>query len=186
MFFVNKNLPSMQSAARHPSETTIDGYLMGTLVPAELRAFEMHVASCPACAERTAAIAGPLHSFRAVSMEWSERVSATRPLPVAPSQQRILQRRLSWALACSVLAFGVGLTTFELAQQHEEMVALHQTVDSTPAEDSHAVSSEQLNSDNQLLNAIDRELSASSESPASLGLLPVSDQTSSTTASLRD
>lgn len=186
MLFANKPTTTKHRMAQHLSEATIDSYLLGTLTPAEQRSFEAHVAACAACAERKAAIAAPLHSFRAVAMEWSERASATQPMPAAPSPQRVLQRRLSWALASAVLAFGVGLTSFELTQQHEEAVALHQTVHSDPAEYSRPISREQLNSDNQLLNAIDRELSASNESPASLGLMPVSAKADATAVALRD
>lgn len=186
MSFANKPTSMQRPLVQHLSEATIDSYLMGTLTAAEQRSFDAHVAVCAACAERKAAIAAPLYSFRAVAMEWSERASATQPMPAVPSPQRVLQRRMGWVLASALLAFGAGLTGFELTQQHEEAVALHQSVSSDAAETNQTISREQLNSDNQLLNAIDRELSASNESPASLGLMPVSTKSDANSVALRD
>ena len=90
--------------AGHLTDDQIDDHLIGDLAPAPAA----HLAACTVCADRVAAAASPIADFQNVSTAWSERRSATLPIPI-PSQQRpVWQRYTSWATASLTLAFGMA------------------------------------------------------------------------------
>ncbi len=96
--------PEFQTTHLTPQQ--IEDYLIGDLVGAPAA----HLATCSECAERVLAARSPLESFRLVATAWSERHSATLPIPAAVSRQSRWQRRSSWATACLTLAVGIALS----------------------------------------------------------------------------
>jgi hypothetical protein len=90
--------------ADHLTADQIDDHLIGDLAPAPAA----HLAACDLCAERVAAAASPLADFHSVSTAWSERRSATLPMPVPTPQRPVWQRYTSWATASLTLAFGMA------------------------------------------------------------------------------
>jgi hypothetical protein len=91
-------------APGHLTADQIDDHLIGDLAPAPAA----HLAACDLCAERVATAASPLADFHSVSTAWSERRSATLPIPVAAPQRPVWQRYTSWATASLTLAFGMA------------------------------------------------------------------------------
>ena len=95
------------SAARlthHLTPDQIDDLLIGDLAATPAA----HLAACTLCAERVAAARSPIASFQQVSTAWSERRSATLPIPLASPQRPVWQRYTSWATASLTLAFGMA------------------------------------------------------------------------------
>jgi hypothetical protein len=150
------------SQTMHLTEDQLDDHLIGDLAAAPAA----HLAACAHCSARVAEAADPLNSFRAVSLAWGERQSATSPIPSVAGLGPAWERRLVWSLILAACAVGLGLAN-----------ATHRAPSpSTAATTAVAVqpvspSADQLSNDNQLLNTIDSELSASSETPAALGLV---------------
>jgi anti-sigma factor RsiW len=153
----------MQTA--HLTEDQLDDHLMGELDGAPAA----HLAACSHCTARVAEFDAPLASFRAVTMAWSERQSATAPIPtVAAAARSVWERRLAWSLAaatCAILGVAGANHRVSLSAPAPQPVL---------SQEAAAPSADQLSSDNRLLNSIDRELNASNESPDALGLVPVS------------
>jgi hypothetical protein len=92
------------SNADHLTADQIDDQLIGDLAPAPAA----HLAACSLCAERVATAASPIADFHNVSTAWSERRSATLPIPVVSQQRPLWQRYTSWATASLTLAFGMA------------------------------------------------------------------------------
>jgi hypothetical protein len=177
----------------HLSEEQIDEQLLGELGSAAAA----HLAVCLTCTARVAEAAEPIADFRDVTMAWSERRSATMPLPVVAGDSLVWQRRMGWATTAFALALGISLlsngrkVTPETASmqpdQTVEAPMTAATVTSRVAAAPHFVEAAQNTSgttagdryagDNRMLQAIDTELDASVESPATLGIEPASDQT---------
>lgn len=156
----------------HLTEDQLDDHLIGDLAAAPAA----HLAACPLCADRVANALAPIDSFQAASLAWGERRSATAPVPSLPSPAMLWERRLAWSMAVATCAVGLGLinATHSLAgfsTPSAAAPAYTQTASQTTAAEPTAA---QLSSDNQLLNTIDRELAASTDSPAALGLVSVS------------
>jgi hypothetical protein len=160
------NTTASVAPSQHLTEDQLDDHLIGDLAePAAA-----HLAACDLCATRVAQANSPLTSFQSVSLAWSERVSATAPIPSLSSARSLLERRLAWSMAIAACAVGLGLTGLNHRLPPPVSVAsssASQTVATPPTE-------AQLSSDNQLLGTIDNELSVSAETPAALGLVPVS------------
>jgi hypothetical protein len=134
-----------------------------------------------------AAAEQPLASFRAVSLAWSERRSATLPLQeFAPSQPR-WTRRLAWgATAAAALAFGIVVPGLHRPAA-SGTVAVAQVAAPTQVTPVAQLSrQEQIARDNQMLREIDRELDASVETPVALGLAAESGNRGHNRGSLRD
>jgi hypothetical protein len=182
----------------HLSDDQIDDHLIGDLAAAPAA----HLAACSHCSSRVAEAAGPLTSFQNVTMAWSERRSATLPIPDLSQQRPLWQRHMAFATACFGFVIGIAvintsheveLKTAELqtAQpQSSRQVATERATTQTPVltETASAPREAQITADNHMLKAIDKELSTSTDSPASLGIEPVSDRSSRppATASVQD
>ncbi len=179
----------MNSAITHLTEEQIDDVLLGELASAPAT----HLAGCDACQARVALAEAPIASFKAVSLAWSERHSATLPSKLILSSSSSGYRHASWAAAASavlLLAIAVPITRYEAASSRHQMAsnstphitqpatviaAVPTTFNETPHEahvqpvavdvsnGSHAV---QIARDNQMLQDIDRELEASAQMPA--------------------
>ena len=188
----------------HLTPDQIDDHLIGDLAPAPAA----HLAVCSLCAERVAAAASPIASFQQISTAWSERRSATLPIPVPAVQRTVWQRHMAWATASLSLAFGIAIinathqfsfdttpqptpaaavsaqrTPFQ--QSAVSPIALTQTADIAPAPRA-AQSATQVSADNHMLRAIDASLNPSTDSPAALGLTSVAAVSNGPPTSLQD
>jgi hypothetical protein len=85
------------------------------------------------------------------------------------------ERRLAWSMAVATCAVGLGLinATHSLAAFNTPSASAP-AYTQTAYQPAAGPTATQLASDNQLLNTIDRELAATSDSPAALGLVTVS------------
>jgi anti-sigma factor RsiW len=181
---------SAAETAVHLSEEQIDEQLLGELGSAAAE----HLAACGQCSARVAEAAQPIADFRDVSMAWSERRSATMPLPIVAADGLVWQRRMGWATTAFALALGIsllsnghkaGTETASLQPEQAMDAPIASAVSSRVATAPHVVEAVQNRSadryagDNRMLQAIDTELDASVESPATLGLEPASERSSS-------
>ena len=170
----------------HLSEEQIDDQLMGDL-GGEAAA---HLAECNECSQRVAEAAEPMATFRDVSMAWSERRSATMPIPVVQGDALVWQRRMGWAMTACALVVGISITgngrKAEMLRASAQSAQSADAVSSSPArvaavpvsvgqEAGDEAAAERYSSDNRMLKAIDSELDASIETPAAMGLETVSD-----------
>jgi hypothetical protein len=193
------------STTDHLTADQIDDQLIGDLAAAPAA----HLAACSFCAERVSAAASPLADFQNVSKAWSERRSATLPIPVLSQPRPLWQRYTSWATASLTLAFGMAFlnanhqfslrtitpqpapTTQPLVASQTitpqarilapQAPALTETASVTPAP--HAT---QISADNHMLRAIDASFDPSADSPAALGLMPATAAGSRPPASVQD
>jgi hypothetical protein len=165
----------------HLSEDELDDQLLGDLAPAPAA----HLAACQHCTDRLAEASAPLAAFENLTLAWSERRSATMPIPDLSQQRPIWQRRMAWATASFACVLGLSLVnishevtlrssdvsapTAESARQ-VALPAIHLNVSASVAKPQPA----QISADNQMLHAVDSELDASADTPATLGLEPVS------------
>ena len=172
------------NSTQHLTEDQIDDLLIGDLA-AEPAA---HLAGCDPCQERVAAAQAPIASFKAISLAWSERRSATMPVKLPQMESSGWQRYATWAATATavlVVALIVPMTRHEsrpatvapatmaaaasvssqttaapvVAQPQSRTVAAVRSVTQAPTE-------EQIARDNQMLQAINIELDASVQSPA--------------------
>ena len=166
------------------TEDQVDDQLIGDLAPVAAA----HLAVCDHCRARVAAAEQPLTSFREVSLAWAERQSAT--MPTRPGVQERPSHRLAWAsVATAVLAIGVAIPVL---RQHGSAPATmtpalaaagYTGIGSvTPV----AATSEQIESDNRMLEAIERELDAPADGPAEYGLLPAAARSNARARTVRD
>jgi hypothetical protein len=193
------NLKAVEAQTWHLTEEQIDEELMGAL-SGEAAA---HLAECVPCTQRVAEASMPMARFRDVTMAWSERRSATMPIPSVQAGVLVWQRRVGWAMTACALVVGISLTGNErkaemlrasvqsaqgvdVASMRTSRVAAVPVVVASGAGD--ASTADRYSGDNRMLKAIDRELDASVESPAAMGLETVSDQphSQSGTSSLDD
>jgi hypothetical protein len=171
----------------HLSDDQIDDQLIGDLAAGPAA----HLADCSVCTDRAAAATDPLASFQNVTMAWSERRSATLPIPDLSPQKPLWQRHMAWATVGFAFAIGIALTnashqvavkTAELQptqqdstqQNPVQQAATPATVLTETASVTVAPREAQIFADNQLLKAIDDELDTSADSPAALGIEPAS------------
>ena len=178
-------------AALHLTPDQVDDHLIGDLAAAP----SAHLAACTLCAERVAAARFPIASFQQVSTAWSERRSATLPIPV-PSQRPSWQRHTAWATATLSMALGFAFinathqfsilntsepapitsTSAQSPRIQQAVVApkatgLTETASiASPPRVAHFAT--QISADNHMLRAIDASLDPSTDSPAALGLQP--------------
>jgi len=176
---------SIHTAANlHLSDDQIDDHLIGDLATEPAA----HLAACAHCAQRASAAAAPIASFESVTMAWSERRSATLPVPELAAQRPLWQRHMTTAMAGFTFVLGFALIN-----------ANHQfaSTDLAPAQSTHRAATARVNfpspvftqaaasvhvdhpaaqisADNQMLEAVDTELDASADTPSDLGLEPVS------------
>ena len=174
----------------HLSEDQIDDVLIGDLA-AEPAA---HLKQCMQCQARLEAAKAPMASFAAVSMAWSERQSATAPVTLVQAANSAGQRRANWVAAATamlLLAVSIPLTM----RDKQTQVVASDTGVSAPAKPTavqqasnnagqaqvqpvamvhHKHPAAQLAQDNEMLQAINRELDASVQSPSdNFGLMAV-------------
>ena len=181
-------LPVEHRSLGHLSPDQIDDHLIGCL-SAEAAA---HLAACPLCARRAAAAAAPIASFRSITTTWSDRYSATLPIPAVPPQRPVWQRHLGWATACLTVAVGIALTTASqgwlafgpsdpppATLQTSQQGASQQITTNSPHVD-------QVSADNQMLQDIDSALDSSAETPSAFGLETQNDQPAAPPTSLQD
>jgi hypothetical protein len=187
----------LSSAAGHLTADQIDDHLIGDLALAPAA----HLAACSHCAERVAAAAAPIASFQQVSTAWSERRSATLPIPIPVQQRPIWQRHAAWATASLTLAFGIAFINashqFSL-QTTAPQPAPAQTAPSYIPQQTIAPSlaqtasiapsprATQISADNHMLRAIDASFDPSADSPAAFGLTPAAAQSNQPPTSIQD
>ena len=153
----------------HLTPDQLDDHLIGDLDPTAAA----HLAACALCANRAAAAASPIASFQQVSTAWSERRSATLPIPVATAQRPVWQRHMAWATASLSLAFGVAF--INASHQFSSLTTYHAApataaVQQPAASLAAAPQPNQIADDNHLLQAINASLDPSTDSTANLGL----------------
>jgi hypothetical protein len=162
----------------HLSDDQIDDHLIGDLA-AEPAA---HLADCAHCIQRVATAAAPIASFESVTMAWSERRSATLPLPNLSAQRPLWQRHMSTAMAGFTFVFGFALInanhefSFRTADvppavHSAREISTPRVIFPTPVFSQTASvhippPEAQIAADNQMLNAVDNELEASADTPA--------------------
>jgi hypothetical protein len=163
----------------HLTDDQIDDLLIGDAAAAT----SAHLASCSDCAARLAAAYEPLASFNAASLAWGERRSATLPLQLQPKPTGLFAGgRLRVAIGTAAAAAVALVLALPLLHHGSTKVTEYQAV-SQPAPTQTVVPApgtkpataptqsqtpeDQIARDNQLLEAIDREL-ATSETPANL------------------
>ena len=187
----------------HLTAEQLDDQLIGDLAPAPAA----HLAACSLCAERVATAASPLSDFQNVSTAWSERRSATLPIPVSTPQRPLWQRHMAWATASLSLAFGIAFinanhqfslqtsapqpapVTTAASFVAPQTIASHAPQPPALAESASlapAPRAAQIAADNHMLRAIDASFDPSADSPAALGLLPASARSTGPPASIQD
>jgi hypothetical protein len=172
-------------AADHLTADQIDDHLIGDLAATPAA----HLAACSLCADRVAAVANPIASFQHVASAWSERRSATLPIPVPAQQQPLWQRHMAWASACLTLAVGVALinashqfsiqtatpqsapsVAAEVAAVQQAVAIPNATALNETASIAPAAHTTQIAADNHMLRDVNEAFDPFSESPADLGL----------------
>jgi hypothetical protein len=197
------SIAAASSAARltphHLTPDQVDDHLIGDLAPAP----SAHLAACPLCAERVALARSPLSSFRQVSTAWSERRSATMPIP---SQRPSWQRHTAWATA--TLSMALGFAFINATHQFSLLNSLQPAPISSPSAhvnpvahaavvpQAHALTetasaapsprAARISADNHMLSAIDASLDPSTDSPTALGLQPAAAPNPGPLASIQD
>jgi hypothetical protein len=203
------NFPAAQRTAQHLTEAELDSCLIGDAAP-EAAA---HLSVCDPCRAALAEMEAPLASFRAVTLAWSERRSATLPLDnLAAARRRAAsgwrQRAAVSAGLAAAMAVGVAIPVFHHVRSSEPQTQT-QTAQSQPVAqptlptDSQAnlpapaatetaslkqqeSPAQQIRRDNQMLRAIDLELDSRMVSPSALGLQPVSVGSQSVPSQMQD
>jgi hypothetical protein len=190
-------------AADHLTADQVDDQLIGDLAAAPAA----HLAACSLCADRVATAASPMADFQNVSTAWSERRSATLPIPVPTQQRPVWQRHMAWATASLSLAFGIAFLNashqFSLQTSRPQPASvqsaaaqpnavLQSTVSPKALALTEAASiapaprATQISADNHMLRAIDASFDPSADSPAALGLMPAAAPGSRPPASIQD
>jgi anti-sigma factor RsiW len=171
----------------HLTEEQIDDLLIGSLEPAEAVQMREHAAGCEACAARLSELEAPIASFKAVTLAWSERRSAT--LPVRPAAKRA-GPRWSLGLAWGSLAAAALLAAVIPVLRHEQNVRVQQAYQAIQRTDKTATSAaaqpanpasaqndsastavpenaQEIAADNRMLAMVDEELNAPIALPGS-------------------
>jgi hypothetical protein len=155
----NQDRTLAQHAAAHPpvvhlTDAQFTDLLLGTIPPA----VSAHLESCPHCAEEAQRVSGAIGSFAQQSRQWAERRVAARPAQTSARSVSLAWLRapippVAWIAATFLLVAGLGL-----AHRAHHRVLPPQTVAAVhpaPA----VVAPATLKADNELLSAIDGELS---------------------------
>jgi hypothetical protein len=151
--------PPMQPAALHLTDAQFTDLLLGTIPPAVIA----HLESCPQCAEESQRVAGAIGSFAQQSRLWAERrAAAQRPTRRAPfAWLGIPIGPLAWVAATLMLVAGFSLLRRAQhpasAPQTTQAVAVIQPAPAA-APATAGVTPASLKADNELLSAIDGEL----------------------------
>ncbi len=156
----------------HLTEEQVDELVMGSIEASEAAQMREHAASCEACAAQLAEIEAPIASFKAVTLAWSERRSAT--LPVRPSQRA--GARWGMGFVWGSLAAATLLAAVIPVMRHEQNVRSQQaqnkilvqptaTPNLAPANIDTAApevpeNPQEIANDNRMLAMVDEELNA--------------------------
>lgn len=162
---------------RHLTESEFTDALCGLASP-DVHA---HLASCDACSSELAAVTGAVKSFNQASLSESRRLAEMHPIDAAilgalaaPARNRRFGRApwaLNWAvgLATASLIFAVMLTLHRSSPLTTASVSAPAAVIpaavSAPAPSTTTDAADDLDHDNQMLAAIDDELSQPDLSP---------------------
>jgi anti-sigma factor RsiW len=173
----------------HLTEDQIDELLMGSLEPGEAARFREHAAICESCTAQLAQLEAPIANFKAVSLAWSERRSAT--MPVRPAGAQRSGARWGMGFAWGAVAAAALLAAVIPVLRHEQNVRMQeaynkvkmqaQPVVMAPASTVPPANSEseqnvdtavqenaqEIAKDNQLLAMVDAELNAPIPTPGS-------------------
>jgi anti-sigma factor RsiW len=162
----------------HLTEDQIDELLMGSLEADEAARLREHAAGCEACAAQLAEIEAPIASFKAVSLAWGERRSATLPVRPAARSQARWGMGFAWGSLAAVALLAAFIPVLRHQQNVHQQQAQNKIQPSTPAvqtanstvavnNNSTANSStdvpentHQIASDNRMLAMVDEELNA--------------------------
>ena len=174
----------------HLTDDQIDELLMGSLEAGVAAQMREHADGCEACATRLAEIEAPIASFKAVTLAWSERRSAT--MPVRPA--RSAGARWGMGFAWGAVAAAVLLAATIPVLRHEQNVRVQDAyihaiklpsanqqpgtlavtlVNSASANNSSSMgtdvqeNAQEIASDNRLLAMVDEELNAPVPTPGS-------------------
>ncbi|WP_158824350.1 hypothetical protein [Granulicella sp. S156] len=182
-----------------------DDQILNTLSGDVSAGVAAHLANCSICSRRVAEAEAPIASFKAVTLAWSERRSATLPLqPPAAPPLAWHRRAVMAATATAALLVGISVplvrneapsapvvtspatatpsSTAEVATVSTPALtaAMQHKIPEAPAAVETAQTKpqdEQIARDNQMLQNIDRALDNSVESPAdTYELQPISSQ----------
>ena len=171
-----------------------DDQILNTLYGDVSAGVAAHLANCSVCSRRVAEAEAPIASFKAMTLAWSERRSATLPLqPPAAPPLAWHRRAVLAATATAALLVGISVPLARNEAHSAPAVTSHATVAPSPAAEVARVSAptltaamqhetpeasvaventqikpqdEQIARDNQMLQNIDRALDNSVESPA--------------------
>ena len=156
----------------HLTDEQFTDLLLGT-IPSSVTA---HLQACPECADEAQRVSGAIGSFSQQSRLWAERrAAAGRAANAMPAHQPVLSwfdRPIAWTAAAAALAIaavvGVGVESGSARKGHP-VDGQQQTAQIQPAPVVTAATPKaDLNADNNLLAAIDEELSAQSAPQAGL------------------
>jgi hypothetical protein len=183
---VNEMNETMKISTGHLTEYELESVLIGDAAPASAA----HLAACGSCRTALSEMEAPLAGFRAVTLAWSERRSATMPLRDLEAAQRRAASgwRQRFALSTSLvvaLAVGVAIPVLRHSAPTEPgrnpVAPSDVAIGATPASPD-----EQISRDNLMLKAIDQELDSRAESPVSLGLQPATRSRQSYASPMQD
>jgi hypothetical protein len=181
-------LTEVQLTEVHLTDEQFTGLLLGSIPPAVIA----HLESCSGCAQEADRVSGAIGSFAQQSRLWAEnRATARRAAthPVATQAQRTARAWLgtpvapvAWAAAALAVIAGIGVAHQAghpaSAPQALQAPQAIQTVAAVPPAPGSAdapagpVNPATLKADNQLLSAIDGELTDSDISGAQYSLAP--------------
>jgi hypothetical protein len=190
------------SAAAHLTPDQIDDHLIGDLAAAPAA----HLAACTLCAERLAAARSPIASFQHVSTAWSERRSATLPIPIPAQQAPVWQRHMAWATATLSMALGfafinathqfsilntpqpvpIASTSAQLTPVQQPVITPQAPALTATASIAPSPRAARISADNHMLRSIDASLDPSTDSPTALGLQPAAAPNPGPSAAIQD
>jgi hypothetical protein len=131
----------------HLSSEEMEDALIGDLAAAP----QSHLAGCDDCQVRLSELEAPLASFRAVSLAWAERRSATMPIPRGRSARSGPLWVNLGAGAVTAVAVALAVPMIHHSRPAAGTVQTTTHTDSSP-------SSEELAQDNQMLASVDEAL----------------------------
>lgn len=157
---------NLNSRNPHLTDEQFTDLLLGTNPPS----VREHLMACEQCSQEAERVSGAISSFSTQSHLWAERRAASRRVLVHEPQRTLtwLHRPHAWTAAAVAVVFAAGLGVFV----HNDHVRPAQQP--IPNVQPVAVSPTTLNSDNELLTAIDGELRADDSANVGMyGLNPV-------------
>jgi len=145
------------SRTQHLTEDQFASYMMGEAVNDEA---EAHLSTCDQCRAEVERFGVSVQSLNVVSMAWSES-RPSKSLRLRTSSRAAWRMRPGVAVASWGFATGVLLMSAIPLARHLQ----HPSQDAAPVALSVQESQKQIEQDNKLLMAVDRELSAQVASP---------------------